>query len=314
MFRARVVCVFCFAAHAAATSSDKLAAPGSTNDTDVEVGRRSREKVATFRGDGLSGSLKLQLVRGVQNVQWTTSDMTVPVELIQEVCGDSTGEHTFSYGINEAWRHLLTSHAQGEGCGALWTGGHWDPTAACSGGSLNRACLHCRTKGVGYKCSPETFESRPDGKGSYAYRWLNEYACELGDLSGMKGELKAVVPEDNETESVTIQAFGLPGGLAQMSAAFGSISYESVHGHHIGINCDASGPPAAHGRNCECVRHNGKRRRSVGSMTVFHPHHTRFHNAGGSSLSELEGKSIVVRCGSSFGNKAGEPVFCARLK
>ena len=172
MLRAQVLCVFCLAARVATTSSEKLAAPGSTNVTGAEMGKRSREKVAIFGGDGLlvivvvvvGRSLKLQLVRGVQKVQWTTSDLTVPVELIQEVCGDLTGEHTFSYSVNEAWRHLLTSHAQGEDCGNLWTGRHWDPTAACSGGSLNRACLHCHTKRVGYKCSPKTFESGPDGK------------------------------------------------------------------------------------------------------------------------------------------------------
>ncbi len=33
--------------------SEKLAAPGSTNVIGAEMGRSSREKVATFGGDGL---------------------------------------------------------------------------------------------------------------------------------------------------------------------------------------------------------------------------------------------------------------------
>jgi hypothetical protein len=287
---------------------------GATNATGGEAEQRSTGKVATFGGEGLSGSLTLQFNTELDKVQWTTSDITVPMTLIQEKCGDSTGEHGFRYSINEAWRHF-TPHAQGADCGELWTGGHWDPTAVCSRGSLNGACLYCLTELYGYKCSPETFGSGRDSKGSFAYRWLNDKACELGDLSGMKGELKAVLPEDNETESITIPPLLLPGGLSQMSAQFGSISFDSVYGHTIGINCDSSGPPAAHGTNCECVGYNGKHSPSIGTMSVFHPHHnSRFARAGGWSLSELEGKSIVVRCGSSFGTKAGTPVFCAKLK
>jgi len=307
MSRSRAACAACLVVGAAA-------AAGGANGT-LGLGNY-RVAVATFGGDGLSGSLSLQLVDngGFQAVRWTTSDIAVPVQLIQDVCGDLPDEVKFAYSIDERWTHFLSAHGQGKACGELWTGGPWDPTAACGKHSRNGACSTCDTKS-GYQCSPESFEAGPDAKGSYAYRFLNEHACELGDLSGMKGELEAVAPEDNETESVTIPSLALPGGLAQMSAAFGRIGVESVSGSTIGLNCDASGPPAAHGTNCKCTQYNGKRSPSVGTVTAFRPvPNSPFYLAGGPGLRQLQGKSVVVRCGSSFGDKAGEPLFCAALK
>merc|ERR1712060_199586 len=103
-------------------------------------------------------------------------------------------------------------------------------------------------------------------------------------------------------------------GIAQFSAPFGTIRKESVTSHLIGINCDASGPPAAHGTNCGCLKYNGHVSPSVGTMTVFRPvgHDAAFYLAG-PDLEELKGKSVVVHCGSPFGDKAGEPLFCAAL-
>merc|ERR1711974_451114 len=276
---------------------------------------RARALVATFGGKGLSGSLRLQLNRSLEAVQWTMSEMTVPVELIEEVCGKLPEAPTFAYRVNEQWLHLLERHAQGErACGEFWTGGHWDPTAVCSAASRNKACTECETLGKDYGCSPETFNSGRDHAGSYAYRWFNEHACELGDLSGMWGELEAVFNESEQPGSVTIPSLDLPGGRAQMSAMFASISYESLHDHHTGILCDATGPPSVHGKHCECVAYNQKCSPSGGAMTGFHPPgNVAFYHAGGASLSKLDGKSIVVQCGSNFGETAGKPLFCAAL-
>lgn len=296
--------------------SDKVAAAVGANATSG-LGTY-RAAVAKFDGDGIGGSLELRVVDigGFQVVRWTTSDIAVPAQLIQEVCGDMPEEQSFAYSIHEMWSHNLTSHGKGAECSELWTGGSWDPTAACSTRSRNGACVECDTRGSGYSCSPQSFQPRPDGAGSFAYRFLNEHACELGDLSGMKGELTAVAPEDNETESVTIRSLdGEEAGLAQMSAPFGHIIKESVIGDTIGLNCDASGPPAAHGTNCECTKYNGKHSPSVGTVTAFRPVPNKvFYLAGGPALPELRAKSVVVRCGSSFGEGADKPLFCAALK
>jgi len=306
----------CLAAGAAATVSDKVAAAGGANAT---LGLRNyRVAVASFGGEGLSGSLSLTTTThsSGQAVQWTTSELVVPTQLVQEVCGESAEVQSFTYSINEAWLHPRVLHGQGEACGERYTGGHWDPTAACSSHSRNGACSKCHAVQGGYGCSPESFHAYADASGSHAYRFLNKHACELGDLSGMKGELEALVPEDNTTESVTIPPVASPGGLAQMSAPFGEISAASVAGDTIGVNCDASGPPAVHGINCDCLRYNGKVGEvpSVGSMTVFRPLNVAFYMAGGPGLPQLRGKSVVVQCGSTFGDKAGTPLFCAALQ
>merc|ERR1711948_146271 len=122
--------------------------------------------------------------------------------------------------------------------------------------------------------------------------------------------------QDSEPKDVvTIKALvNKTAGAAQLSAPFGVISKDSVEGALIGINCDASGPPAAHGTNCGCLKYNGEVSPSVGTLTVFRPvgHDAAFYLAG-PDLKELEGKSVVVHCGSTFGDKAGEPLFCAAL-
>ena len=303
----------------AASSSDGLEQPGvggrlRANGTAQAM--RSVAKVAKFGGSGISGSLTLQVShqRWGSAVQWTTSDISVPAQLVQTICGDLPDEPTFSYSINQKWGHWSQSHAEGEACDSSKTGGHWDPTAACSKASGNEACQECQTAPGDYQCSPETFSPKPDARGSNAYKFLNEEACELGDLAGMKGELEAVVPEDNETESIMIQALSSPGGLAQMSAPFGKVTTNSLRDRGIGINCDASGPPAAHATNCDCVKFNGKRDRSVGTLTVSGGIEDAAFYLGGRGLSQLGGRSVVVTCGSSFGDQAGQPLFCAKIQ
>ena len=298
------------------------AASGSTTSTanntaEIETSGASRfgGLVATFGGPGLSGSLKLTKSRQswFQAVQWTTSDITVPAQLVRDVCGDFPDEQTFEYQIHDKWGHSSKSYGQGAECEAMWTGDHWDPTAACGPMSGNGACRACDIEGTDYRCKAAGFKASPDAAGDYAYSFLNEDACELGDLSGMNGELEAVVPEDNETESVAIPALASP-GWAQMSAPFGQISSESVRGDRIGINCDASGPPAAHATDCDCLKHNGQRSRSDGTVTVFRGEDRSAFHLGGHHLSHLNGKSIVVHCGSTFGDKKGERLFCAKLQ
>ena len=73
------------------------------------------------------------------------------------------------------------------------------------------------------------------------------------------------MPEGNVADIVTVPSLAMPGGLAQMSAGFGAIGEESVSGDTVGVNCVASGLPAAHATNCGCVAPNGNRNFSVGT-------------------------------------------------
>merc|ERR1711974_313531 len=98
----------------------------------------------------------------------TTSNLTIPSTLIQEFCGASSSTQTFAYSINSKWRHGgHKSWAQGPAeCGAQFTGGHWDPTAACSKDSSNPACAKCGTAS-GYECTAKQFKPSPDASGSF---------------------------------------------------------------------------------------------------------------------------------------------------
>ena len=156
MLRVEVVCALCLVSRALASLSEKAAA------------RTYVDRVATFGGaEGLSGTLTLQDVLTLQAVQWVTSDIMVPGELVSSECGELSENETlwFEYGIHEAWRHSNSSDV-GDQCGEHWTGGSWDPTAVCSSRSLNGACFACSTHGVDYQCSPETFDSGVDGRGN----------------------------------------------------------------------------------------------------------------------------------------------------
>lgn len=70
-----------------------------------------------------------------------------------------------------------------ESCGAVQTGGHWDPTLACGPSTGNSLCTSLGippssvlgTSGI-YQCNPSIYGP-------------SAYACEVGDLSGKYGEL-----------------------------------------------------------------------------------------------------------------------------
>ena len=149
---------------------------------------------------------------------------------------------------------------------------------------------------------------------NYAYRFLNRHACELGDLAGMSGELEAVVLEGIDADTVTIPAMARP-GKAQLTAAFGRIIEESVAGSTIHTNCDAGSIPAVRRMNCGCIAYNGVESPGIGSIDAFRPVPNPPFTHAGTRLRELEGKSIVVQCGSTFGeDKRGLSLLCAALK
>mmetsp|Transcript_3297 Transcript_3297/g.2934 ORF Transcript_3297/g.2934 Transcript_3297/m.2934 type:complete len:295 (-) Transcript_3297:33-917(-) len=85
------------------------------------------------------------------------------------------------YHIHSYWTNPNTTSSAGSTyCGAPYTGGHYDPTFACSTSSQNytTACTtlgRIPSDGYTYTCTPEIYSD-----GDYA-------SCELGDLSGKFG-------------------------------------------------------------------------------------------------------------------------------
>jgi len=280
------------------------------------------ERTASFENFGeelLHGSITFRLgfhsPTGEEAVEWTTSGIEIPAELIKRQCGVSELPQfmKLAYSVHNNWLFHLGNSATADGCGLLYTGGVWDPTAACSGESLNGACSKCHTS-PGYQCNPRAFQPNPDGKGDHMYRWLNEQACSMGDLSGQVGELEVTLSEDPLTvTSVRVPDLeGASAGFAQMSTPFGVIGRDNVPSSGSGLICAASGPPANSGTNCKCLEYYGGPAPSIGTLTVTLPHET-FYLAGLPDMNQLESKSIVVKCGSSFGTYAGRPLFCGRV-
>lgn len=275
--------------------------------------------------------MRLSTRSNEQGVEWTTRGLQLPAALIKEQCNvtDLPQSMTLSYSVHEKWGHWGAWHT-GENCSEVWTGGSWDPTAACSASSGNEACDLCGTRS-GYQCKPSVFRPFADARGDFAYRFLNRHACELGRLSDMNGELEVELEEANTTNVTSVAVPDLRGesaGFAQMSIPFGEITAESVPAFKRlgfkglfgklakpsgfrGLNCDASGPKAVHGNDCGCLEFNGERDESEGTLTNERPHDTFY--LGGPKLDRLEGKSIVVSCGSSFGESAGKALMCAKL-
>merc|ERR1740121_1801976 len=124
------------------------------------------------------------------------------------------------------------------------------------------------------------------------------------------------------TSVIIPDVVGESAGFAQMSIPFGEITGESIPTYRgldgrqpgVGLNCDSSGPIAVHKENCACLEWNRERDESEGTLTVLQPAtHKTFYLAG-PQTEQLKGKSIVVKCGSSFGSFANEPLVCAELQ
>jgi len=184
---------------AAASLADTVAQAASLADTVAQARWQGTTLTAVFgatggKSDAVAGRLVFRVSGrpGFQAVTWNASGLKLPASMVERVCGVAPGNMTFTYSVNTEWGHgaQKTSGEGPEECSANSTGKHWDPTAACSDESGNRACEVCGTA-RGYSCSPTSFSPRADEMGSSAYRFLNKDACELGDLSGMHGELEA---------------------------------------------------------------------------------------------------------------------------
>lgn len=126
-------------------------------------------------------------------VQFTQSHENNALQINIDVSGlsdvdfpESCGEGGLKYHIHEKWENEGDVAYGGEACGAGNTGGHWDPTIACSGATGNALC-----QGKG-GCVPSSYAEDPV-ENNYVcsadkYK-ENPYVCEVSDLSGKFGLL-----------------------------------------------------------------------------------------------------------------------------
>eukprot|EP00922_Rhytidocystis_sp_ex-Travisia-forbesii_P057287 GHVS01084881.1.p1 GENE.GHVS01084881.1~~GHVS01084881.1.p1 ORF type:complete len:283 (+),score=36.26 GHVS01084881.1:121-969(+) len=96
----------------------------------------------------------------------------------------------FQFHVHEFWKNPA-GWAVGEACGAVNTGGHYDPTMACGpmsgsqfcekkGGTIQSSSLGGQTKGWeqgAYRCNKDEYK-------------VNPFVCEVGDWSSKVGLLK----------------------------------------------------------------------------------------------------------------------------
>uniref|UniRef100_A0A7S1S2I4 Uncharacterized protein n=1 Tax=Alexandrium catenella TaxID=2925 RepID=A0A7S1S2I4_ALECA len=216
---------------------------------------------ATF-GDGVQGSMTLQ--RLPFGVLFATYGLRVNASLVAGICGGAADNSTpplFEYHIHDKWEmEDRAAFATGLRCGPKFTGGHWDPTAACSHSSGNPACRDCAKIKKPYSCSPRTFKWWKKDQ----YNPWDKHACELGDLSSMFGDLEAW----SEPASAYVTLKGKI-GVAQMSAPHGVVSNDHRR------PCIPNEPGFEH-------------------ATPFHGW------GSSRPLSLINRKSIVAHCGSTF--------------
>ena len=93
-----------------------------------------------------------------------------------------TIENGLVYHVHSFWNNATTTSSANSFCGPTYTGGHYDPSLACSSTSedakgLCTALGLTADQGYEYPCNSEDFA---DG---------NMAKCEIGDLSGKFGGL-----------------------------------------------------------------------------------------------------------------------------
>jgi hypothetical protein len=94
-----------------------------------------------------------------------------------------TVENGLTYHVHSFWNNETVSSSANSFCGPSYTGGHYDPSLACSSASedAKAGCValgRTADQGYTYPCNSDDF-----GDGHLAQ-------CEVGDLSGKFGSLK----------------------------------------------------------------------------------------------------------------------------
>lgn len=100
-------------------------------------------------------------------------------------CNPSNG---LTYHAHSFWTNSTSDSGANAFCGASYTGGHYDPSLACSGSSedIKANCVALgRTADKGYVYANQC--------NSAAYAAGNQALCEVGDFSGKFGALKPTV-------------------------------------------------------------------------------------------------------------------------
>ena len=111
-----------------------------------------------------------------------------------------TIENGLTYHVHSFWTNSSTTSSANSYCGPSYTGGHYDPSLACSSASEDSktSCVSLgRTvdKGYTYPCNSEDF-----AQGNLA-------KCEIGDLSGKFGGLRGGDRYFTATQKDTLAPF-----------------------------------------------------------------------------------------------------------
>lgn len=198
-----------------------------TNQDDARYPNKFRNSpevaVADFSDAGVEGTVRI--FGGKYQIDMDLSAVASDIADVASDCMDNGLKyhiHRWNYGENDK-----DAYFGGDACGATNTGGHWDPTIACSGATNNALCVNkggcvAQSSAVAidseaYQCSSDTYKEMP-------------YACEVSDLSGKFG-LAAV--EGNKI-SLEYEDPLLP-PVEEMTSAISPLS--------VVFHCSSSGAP-----------------------------------------------------------------------
>ena len=130
---------------------------------------------------GASGSFQMEYVANSRATYTYKLDLT-SFTGYASTCNPSNG---LSYHAHSYWTNATADAGANALCGAAYTGGHYDPSLACSTASedIKTSCVSLgRTTDKGYVYSNQC--------NSVAYAAGNQALCEVGDFSGKFGALK----------------------------------------------------------------------------------------------------------------------------
>ena len=165
---------------AAPTVSPTLATVGTDSPTPVPLA--SQQYCARFTAaqtGGASGYFYMQVANGRATYSYNVN--LTGMSQASSICTASPVSSGLKYHIHSDWTNMTSTSSGGPTqCGASITGGHYDPTYACSSVSqyISSTCATLqRTSSLGYTY---TCNSTLYNTGDYS-------ECEVGDLSGKFG-------------------------------------------------------------------------------------------------------------------------------
>jgi hypothetical protein len=141
----------------------------------------NQQYCATFssgQADGATGYFLMSIANGRATYTYNL-DLT-NLGIGSSLCSASPISSGLKYHVHSYWNNMTTTSSAGSYCGASLTGGHYDPTNACSSVSQNigTSCVNLgrtASQGYTYTCNSTLYSS-----GTYS-------DCEVGDISGKFG-------------------------------------------------------------------------------------------------------------------------------